>query len=412
MTYRKLMNQKWVIYLLLFGLFTPQYLSRIVIVQALARGLHTLAYILILAGYGLSIRKHIRKPFNIAMLFLWLGLLFSTVLSDVGSIDNYYGTLKGVLLSCGLIGVIATQSPVNGLRCLYGYFSTCILINTATIFLFPNAMFPNPGGNWVCWFLGEDNVGYLYYIIASTMAMIYTAYVSKRLTAISILTWACAFIFVFSRNIATGIVCQIVWVVLVFGYQFGWFRRLLKGRDVLYVLVGSFVVIVLFRGLIFKPIIAALGKDITFSGRTIIWDRALKWLQDSPWFGFGMYENETFNGVVRMPYIWSAHNFMLTLLTNGGIVAVLLFIVTIICSYKDGSDYRNSAFYRCAVIGTIVLVVRSLTESGYALNIMFMMFSILAYTKEFVQGLEGMSRQKKIVVRGIPKLRLSWRYRV
>lgn len=410
MTYSKLMNKKWIIWLMLFGLFPPQYLSDYVIfVRGLTRVFRVMSYSLILSGYALSIKKHIRKSFNIALLSLWMGMLLSTVLSEVASFDFYFSNLKSVLTICVLIRVLAIYSPVTGLHCLYGYFSICVLINTATVILFPNALFANPAGARVCWFLGEDNVGYLFYIVASTLAMIYITYISKRITMVSCLVWASAFFFVFYRDIATGMACQIIWAVLVLGYQFGWFRKLLKGRYVLYVFVGSFVVIVLLRGAFLDSIVSALGRNITFTGRTIIWDSVLKRIQKNTLLGIGMYTGDTF-GEVFHTWLGSAHNWMLTLLSYGGIVAVVLFIIMLICSYRDARSYRSSAFYRCTVIGMIVVFIRSITESGYLLNIMFMMPVMLAYTQEFIQGLECEHVQNKVVIKGVPKLRLSWRY--
>lgn len=411
LTYSKLINKKWIIWLMLFGLYTPQYLSEYVIfVSGVTRALRVMSYSLILYGYASSIKKHIHKSFNIALVYLWVELMISTAQSEIASFDSYFGNLKVVFTTCVLIETLAIYSPVNGLHCLYGYFSVCVLINTATVILFPNAMYANAAGNWVCWFLGEDNVGYLFYIVASTLAMVYITYVSKHITMVSCLVWTSAFFFAFYRDIATGKACQIIWAVLVLGYQFGWFRKLLKGRYVLYTFVGSFVVIVLFRGAFLEPIVTALGKEITFSGRTILWDSVLKQIQESPLLGFGMYTNDTFSKVFHTKS-WSAHNWMLTLLSNGGIIAVVLFIIMLISSYRDARTYRTSAFYRCIVIGMILVFIRSITESGYLLNFTFMMPAILAYTQEFIQGLECEQIQNKVVIKGIPKLRLSWRYR-
>lgn len=404
MTYRKLINTKWIILLVLFGLFTPGYLSQFEIIDTLADGIRLAAYIFILLICLKNVRKLLNKTFNISVLILWAELLLSTILSKVASPYNYFTSMAMAVLSCFFIEILATYCPVNGVHCLYWYFSACVLINTATVFLFPNAMYANNRGLWRCWFLGEDNAGYIFYIVASTVAMIYTKYISKRITILSSLVWASSFIFVFHNDIATGIACQIIWAILVFGYQFGWFRKLLKARYILYATVGGFVAVILLRGFIFEPIVSALGRNITLTGRTLLWDHVLEIMQERPLLGFGICTGEEFNGLLNTD-ILSAHNWLLMLMFYGGIVAVVLFSLTVMCACRDAKSGRNSSFYRCMVIGLIVLGVRFLVEAGH-LQIMFVMLAILAYSKEFTQGLENVQTKKRFAIKGIPKIRL------
>ena len=405
MIYHKVIRTKWIILLMLFGLFTPGYLNHFRIINAFADGIRVLSYILILL-FSLKIaRKILKKTCNISLLILWAELLLSTILSKVTSPYYYLTNMAMVVLSCFFIEILATYNPLNGMRCLYWYFSVCVLINTVTIFLFPNAMYANNRGLWVCWFLGEDNSGYIYYIVASTVAMIYTQYISKRITFLSSMVWASSFIFVFHNDIATGIACQIIWAVLVLGYQFGWFRKLLKGRYVLYAIVGGFGGVVLLRGFILEPIVSALGRNITLSGRTLLWDRVLERIREKPLLGFGMYSGEEFDRAVMNNGLLNAHNWLLMLMFYGGIVAVVLFSLTVICACRDAKPGRSSSFYRCMVIGLIVLAVRFLVEAGQ-LQIMFVMLAMLAYSKEFTQGLENVQPKKRFAIKGIPKIRL------
>lgn len=402
---KRILNSKWILLLLLLAFLPPAYLNQNSLIDLFLDVLKLSGFLLVSLLYLIDIRKHIQKLFNILLLVLWIELFFSTWVSPESTLHTYLITAINTLGTCFLAEEIAIHSPDVGLKSMYLYFSACVLINTATVFLYPNAMYANNRGLWVCWLLGEDNAGYIYYIVASTIVMIYTQYNSKRITIFSGLVWVSSFIFVFYRDIATGKACQIIWAILVFGYQFGWFRKLLKARYILYAIVGGFVILALLRGLILEPIVSALGRNITLSGRTVLWDRALERIKEKPLLGFGMYSGEEFDHAVMNNGLLNAHNWLLMLMFYGGIIAVVLFSIAVICACRDAKPERNSLFYRCMVIGLIVLAVRFLVEAGQ-LQIMFMMLAMLAYSKELSQGLESVQTKKKFVIKGIPRIRL------
>ena len=389
---KQILNSKLIIILLLFAFFPPAYLGRIAVINLALDALKLAGFIMIFALFMVDIKKHLKKPFNILLIVLLAELLLSTLISKYASLYYYISTVVPILGICFLTGEIALHNPYTGLKSMYIYFSACVLINTATIFLFPNAMYANNRGIWVCWFLGEDNSGYIYYIVASTVAMIYTQCISKKATVLSFLVRGASFVFTFYRDIGTGKACQIIWAVLVLGYQFEWIRRFLKARYVLYVIAGGFVALVLLRSSIIAPIASALGRNVTITGRTLLWDRALIRIKEKPLLGFGLCTGEKYNELMNT-MVLSAHNWLLMLMFYGGIVAVVLFSLTVICACRDAKPARSSLFYRCMVIGLIVLAVRFLVEAG-AMHIMFMMLAMIAYSNEFTQGLKNVQVKK------------------
>lgn len=390
---KQILNSKLIIILLLFAFFPPAYLGRIAVINLALDALKLAGFIMIFALFMVDIKKHLKKPFNILLIVLLAELLLSTLFSKYASLHYYISTVVPILDICFLTGEIALHNPYIGLKSMYIYFSACVLINTATIFLFPNAMYANNRGIWVCWFLGEDNGGYIYYIVASTVAMIYTQCISKKATVLSFLVWGSSFVFAFYRDIGTGKACQIIWAVLVLGYQFEWIRRFLKARYVLYVIAGGFVALVLLRSSIIAPIASALGKDITITGRTLIWDKTLLRISEKPLLGWGLCDGVVFDRLVMNRGLLNAHNWLLMLTFYGGIIAAALFVLAVISACRYEKNDRNSLFYRCMVIGLIVLAVRFLVEAG-SMPVMFMMLAMIAYSNEFTQGLKNVQVKK------------------
>lgn len=107
-------------------------------------------------------------------------------------------------------------------------------------------------------------------------------------------------------------------------------------------LAANFLVVMLRVQKEFADILVGyLGKSITLTGRTEIWDRALEIVSRSPITGYGI------NGTVGafVPYLgrlWQAHNQFIQLLYDGGIIAVVLFLALILICGRGIDRFRES----------------------------------------------------------------------
>lgn len=380
---KKLLNQEWFLWIALLSFFPPEYLNRFAAFDSVSSISKLAASLVISLFFVTDIKTHFKEKFFVLFFAMWIELLFSTLISNDASLYGGFVYMIKVIPVCIFAGEVILYAPIKGLKCLYGFFSLLIIINTATIFIFPNAMYPNNGGRWVCWFLGEDNGGYFYYIIASILAMLYCHYCAKKVTLIAVIDWISAFIFVFHNDIATGILSQILWLFLVVGYQFKGFKKLLKARYALCLLVGGFIALVLLRQFIFASVIEKLGRDITLSHRTHIWDRTIRLIMKRPVFGYGICDGDLYANMIGMKGITMAHNWMLIQGFNGGIVAIILYVMQVIAAIREARSASNTAYYRCLVIGLIVIYFRSLVEGGER-SFYYLFLVMLNYSKEFL----------------------------
>ena len=398
MMLKKALNSKLIVLLFLLGLFSPDYLKILSVPDIVLSVLKMAASVIILLIFFVDIRKYLKKKFNILLIALTIELLFSTLISEEASIYYWLIKMVTVVLICFFFEELMTIAPYNGLRCLYWYFSLITMINTVTVFLYPHAMYPNDRGIWVCWFLGEDNGAYYYYILTSTFAMLYCSYITKRITLLALLDWAGAFIFVFHNDIATGIACQVVWLLLIAGYQFRLFRKLLKAQYALYIMLAGVLFLVLLRMFILEPVVEALGRNITLTGRTITWDRTIAVILKRPLFGYGVCDGDTFAGMIRRNGITMAHDWLLDLGFMGGIVAVILYIIQLVFAFREEKAFQMTTYYRCVVIGMIIVFIRAVTEGsnreGY-----FMLPAMICYSKEFLEGINSDVTSKKRTIR-------------
>lgn len=95
------------------------------------------------------------------------------------------------------------------------------------------------------------------------------------------------------------------------------------------------------------------GKSGSLQERVTIWSRAIGWFLKSPIFGMGVSSSVT--DIWRLTYN-HAHNLILQVLYQGGLVSLLFLIAAIVSCVKIGShDHRPEAFLlACTVALTIV----------------------------------------------------------
>lgn len=67
------------------------------------------------------------------------------------------------------------------------------------------------------------------------------------------------------------------------------------------------------------------GKDLTFTGRTGAWNKAMQLISMKPWLGYGHLTLETSRKLLGGAAFYHAHNTVLQVMLNGGIVTFSLF---------------------------------------------------------------------------------------
>ena len=96
------------------------------------------------------------------------------------------------------------------------------------------------------------------------------------------------------------------------------------------VIYGCITVLILLGSTsLLKPFVeGVLHKDMTFTGRSIAWERVLLLIASKPVFGWGVVDGETATGLLKSIAFVNPHNQLLDCLWQGGII--LVFILSLI----------------------------------------------------------------------------------
>lgn len=153
----------------------------------------------------------------------------------------------------------------------------------------------------------------------------------------------------------------------------------MRGATVLGVVVTLLVVVARVQVHFAAQIEGMLGKSVTMTGRTELWDAAIPILADSPLFGYGI--NSHFGAFIPgfEGLLWQAHNQYLQIAYDGGLVAVGLFIALLWITSARVDASRCSTPARAAFVAVYTAMSVMTVSEIYVYNMaMFYLFPFLA----------------------------------
>lgn len=105
-----------------------------------------------------------------------------------------------------------------------------------------------------------------------------------------------------------------------------------------------------------------LGKMGSLIFRIMIWDYAIQLFIKSPLIGYGMQDIYVRTTELRSPHGVHAHNMVLELLYQGGIIGFVLFILIVVVAGKKLMKYRNTQESKIISTAFLGWCVASLVE--------------------------------------------------
>jgi O-antigen ligase len=123
-------------------------------------------------------------------------------------------------------------------------------------------------------------------------------------------------------------------------------------------------------------IVDVLGKDVTFTNRTGMWDSALRIISESPIWGHGLPNAEWYMRNMSS-FAVGPHNGMLAMLIYGGIITFGIYLYCLFTSLSVPYKFQNR-MSNVMMASVVVLSVMMLMEI-YPLEIIFFLFTLSYY---------------------------------
>jgi len=303
-------------------------------------------------------------------------LLISTIITGY---DLYAATitLGGMLGACILLDMEMNRNPVNAIKCLITLFAILVYIN----FFVATPLFTdiNHIGD-VSWFLGHRNTVGNNLVPLLCFLVIYS-YHKDNSPLISIfiyLTLAVALYTVIAGWSATSIVgISLAFIYIVILYRLK-LPRILNIRNYVIVTALFFFVFIIFNfQFIFRGFIeTVLQRDLTFTNRTILWERAFESIAQNPLVGVGLGYHALHD--IFHWQLYDSHNFILELLVTGGLLGFATFSAIFIAVYRKLDRSREHKISDVVSFFFFIYLIMAMVETTFYQTPFYLML-ILSY---------------------------------
>jgi O-antigen ligase len=257
---------------------------------------------------------------------------------------------------------------------LYMLFSVLILLNF--ISMLTGGIDLSSRGTTIYLLGGKNNI--IFTILPAIAIMYIYSYIkTKRMTIFPFIFIMIGVLSVYLSKSSTGIVVVTLTVFFIFFKNI----TLPSFNKNLFIYVCIFFLIIIYRLqdiLLGNFIVNVLKKDITFTGRTYIWDVLIVNIKQSPLLGVGKGNN-----VVKdsFPTIEGEHNMILQIAMDSGVLGLILFITLLFLIGRKLVRSNYHIFSRILSITVFFYLISGLMESTFY-NREFWMLLILAYCLE------------------------------
>lgn len=306
----------------------------------------------------------------IIYMMLYLIILFFASVFNGQSISQILNYLITIISLCLITDYGVRNHTKEYLTALATILNFLMIINFITIILYPNGMYINSTGYKQNWILGYKNSHILYLLPCVVVNFILSFKNRGKLNIKSYIIFAICFISILSVNSSTGIVGFLIILLYLIFKKVVDKVNIINGYSSLFIYLLSFVSIMILKvqNLFKFLIVDILKKDLTFTGRTYIWDSVLKSIKIHPLIGYG---NVTYQ---YNKYIFTTHNTILDILYKTGILGFVTYILILFETSKTLYNNRNDKTSKFLTVVLLSYFIIMLTE---AYNISYYFFILV-----------------------------------
>ena len=375
---KKLMNQRWFIALVFMVLYKPAMFSQMPALHTFDT-ISNVFKIMVIAVLGVWFFYFYQKVslFFVGIVFFEVWRVLATIYCG-GNYTSLFLAIFNALAICLVVEMGLKTDPdalLDGASFTLGLF---VLINFATILLFPQGMyeFNTFTQNY---FLGYRNNSIMLFFPAIIFSIVRSLRKYNKLTLSSFVITAVSFATVILAFSATSVIGMTVFTLFLLLALINKMPNFLNIITYLAINIAYFfgVIILRLQEAFAFIIVDMLGRDLTFTGRTKIWDSALAAFTKSPVFGVGEIENQASRDLIGATH---AHNYYLDLLYKSGLPGFLIFFaILIICGVALYRNRKNGKipFVVSGAICAFMIMLQS--EAYYNIYYFFSILTLAAF---------------------------------
>ena len=226
------------------------------------------------------------------------------------------------------------------------------------------------------YFMGHDNAMIYNLIPLCALSFVFSYLRHNRLLSwYSVLSLTITLASELYVRSATGIIEVLLLIVLVVMYDNKYLKYVIQPKILIitYLVFNVLLVFVRIQNHFAWFIQGVLGKDLTFTGRTVLWDFALMGILQNRFLGYGM--GTVIYGTNGHTYP-HCHNLLLDFLYKGGAISLIFFLVLLFLFSKYYNKAKDKRLAKLILIPTFILLFGEIT-SAMPYKVYFWSFLVL-----------------------------------
>lgn len=328
---------------------------------------------LFILGYWLKSKIYKKDLKLLILMSIYFTLILITTIVNNGSIRSIIMVCYPIIGTILLISIGIHKNETSLIIAFAYLFYGLVIIN-----FFDTILFKDTSSQYSTsyYFLGGKNQLAIPFSVGFCFIKIY--YEKYRTSKLKFFLINYFIIILLTGIITKSGTCIISLMVLLGLSYFKWLKKILTPLNFFigYLIFTIGIVIFKIQNYFKFLIVEILHKDITFTRRTIIWEKVLEKIKEKPLFGYGMHvDTDYFQITAIYPEgevleNLSAHNQILHHLYETGIITtIVLALIYFYCCYNN----KNNKNFTCFFNTIVVICITWLTEATGIYAIIFML---------------------------------------
>ena len=192
-----------------------------------------------------------------------------------------------------------------------------------------------------------------------------------------ILLWFLSLFFVLKVHSTTSCIGLIFLALFLLAFNtYFWKSLFCMTNYIIFNTVFFILIVAIPENCLFKWITALLNKDITFTGRTYIWENAINWFKSYLILGNGIEPNSIITEKLGNVYAAHAHNLYLNIAYQTGILGVIIFsfiFIVFICRIRTLKNKKVKGM----LTSTVFCILLMSQFEAYSLDFMLIYITFI-----------------------------------
>ena len=344
-----------------FTFLTSCYLGNLGKISQIVDGISISIFFIIILCY--LVEKRVSKIFFAIILFIIMGAL-STFNGEYSSIDYFFKIFYRIISIALLTDMSMKYDSEKTINILYVVFYILCILNLVSILKYPHGMYISDT-QYSNWFFTYDNLHCMILFPAVIVGYLRNYFINKKINISFIILLIIVSYQVYYCFSATTVFCYTLILIYLLISEILKKNVNVEPNKYLIAFYILFILIVLFRvqNIFNWLIVDVLKKDLTFTGRVYVWDKAIEYIKLHPFLGYGYETTSVISRKLGSPLFTHCHNTILDVMYKGGVFSLGIFLYLLYLPFSELNKIKSNKIANFLAFSIFIFLIMFIFES-------------------------------------------------